>query len=379
MLKTDLIIFMEDKTVLTVSECVQIIKDSADVILREDSDESSIRDAYSHLHDIFAGVTGILDQTTHDKEYHQSSLGKVLPASLAAGSIRDALLNRKYTIALYRAIQQAKTLFPGERINIFYPLCGPYAHLVLPLAAKFPADEISFYFLDVSEETLDGLWKVINTLGLNEYVNQVFIGDPAVHNHDNFEPFHILFTNSIQNTFYREPFLGMVSHLKKWLREGGLVIPREVLLEAYLYSETVFIEFATTGKPASLDNRDQVHKLGEIFHWDADFTPESLPVTHPDGSVQPVIIPWAKFTIPDNGFEKPYLVAHTTIHFIDDLYSELSESGCTIPRGWARDRAPLPLEPLEFFYYWGDDPQLVYTLSGQNPAQPQISRSGMPV
>ncbi|MEM7184093.1 MAG: hypothetical protein AAF518_24560 [Spirochaetota bacterium] len=359
---------MEQKTEFTIEECVQVIKNSAEIILDEKSSQDSVCNAYINMHRVFLGIAGNFVNNSHIKNFPQSVFGKVLPATLAASTIQDALLNRKYTVALYKAIQQAHEKFPGERINIFYPLSGPYAHLVLPLAAKFSSKDISFFFLDVAKETLDGLWKIINTLGLNEYINQVFIGDPANHNHTKFEPYHILFTNSIQNTLNREPFLGMVPHLKQWLKEGGIVVPQAVNIEAFLYPEPIFIDFVTTQKSKTVPKDDEIYKLGEIFRWDTNFLPESLPVRNPNGSIEPVILPWGKFTIPEYQYQKPYLVAHTNIHLIEDIHSELSESGCTIPRGWPRDRVPQTNDQLDFFYYWGDDPQLVYTLNGQNPS-----------
>ena len=191
--------------------------------------------------------------------------GKAISPKDAARCILDYRRTAKFLQGIYSAIRHARKVFPGEKIEILYAGCGPFAALAIPQCVKFGSDEIAFTLIDIHQRSLDSAAKIFRKLGFENYVCEFIKTDAAVYRSENGKKFHIIITETMQKTLEKEPQVAITLNLAKQLREKGIFIPQKITIEACLAK--LEEEFSSNSEARA--NNERVI-LGEIFKLSID-------------------------------------------------------------------------------------------------------------
>jgi hypothetical protein len=283
--------------------------------------------AVTRLHAIFSDITGIGVDANEDV-YSQSTIlpnGKAISPKDAARCALDIARTSKFLRGIYWAIVKLIDRFPGERIDILYAGCGPFATLAAPIATQFSADRVQFTLLDIHRQSLEAAAQIFAACGLREHVRDYVQADAASYVHPS--PPHLVITETMQRALEREPQAAITFNLARQLRHGGIFIPEKVSVDAYLHdSQTV-----------------RIH-LGRVI----ELTAESAAA------------PTVRLSIPSTADESLGLMLLTTMNIFESSALAEYESGLTHPLilhdfSWAGRQ-----DHIEFVYSLGREPRFTH-------------------
>ena len=216
---------------------LRALKDSTDSLLHSE-DRTVIYKSLQRIHEIFSKIStvrGDILEKHHDEESFLES-GVAISPHLAARCLFDPLRTARFLRGIYLGIHEAFRRFPGEQINIVYAGCGPYATLLLPLTTQFESNQIQLTLIDIHKPSIDGVNRIIDTLGLEKYIAQCIQADAVQYRHPEELPLHIVVSETMQSGLAREPQLAIMRNFLPQLHENGIFIPEKIVVDAYLSS-----------------------------------------------------------------------------------------------------------------------------------------------
>lgn len=272
-----------------------------------------------------------------------------LPSGLAVSPVNAALCAHEFLRGAAfiqgaaRAMEQAAARCDGRGLRVLYAGCGPYAFLLLPLLALWPADRARFTMLDIHAEALAPARTLVTALGLDACVASWIQADAATLRLAPDCLPDVIVSETMSAALKSEPQVAIARNLLGQA-PGALMVPASVRVTCVL-SERPDQTTAWRGTTV----------LGQVFALDADSVASWDAA--PDGA-----LPAATFTLPAD------MSPHTTLRLLTDITTfdgvELTQGDCSLntPRY-------LPGKPLfsagqqvRFCYRLGADPGLDYTV-----------------
>ena len=152
--------------------------------------------------------------------------GVAIAPQAAAHCARDYRRTVVFIRGVSAALEQSKQRFPGETLHIVYAGCGPYATLLLPLLARYAPTELDVCLLDIHQDSLDSVKKLLGHFGLERHSVETVQGDACTYVHS--RPPHLIITETMQKSLEQEPQLAITAQLAPQLRDGGIFIPGKI-------------------------------------------------------------------------------------------------------------------------------------------------------
>ena len=299
-----------------------------------------LRAAAMDLYSLLANLTGV----GGDGESPANAGGTALPCGLAispsdaARCVLDFGRTSKFLKGTHAALTAARARFPGRALEVVYAGCGPFACLAVPLSTRFGPDEVRFTFVDVHARSLDAVRRIVDELGLGASVHAYVQGDAARYVHPG--PLHGVIIETMQRALGREPQLPITRNLAPQLCNGGVFIPQQVLVDAWLVDAAREVSTADGAAPPSTSY------LGRVFELTA-VSPA------PDGS-WPIVL-----DVPKQAVRSTRVMLATTVTVFESFQLGERESGITHPV--ILHDVPLDQDSrIEFRYTAGSQPGLDY-------------------
>lgn len=238
-------------------------KISAEILFSGD-DFGRIYAACQELYNLFSEMTGIGDslaEAPKDRTESWLANGKAISPVDAARCVLDIARTTRFLRSIYAAILELKNRFPGERIEILYAGCGPFAPLIVPLLDCFKPAEIGATLVDYHARSLEAAKIVFRKMEFEDFAADFVQADACRYKH-NKQP-HLIISETMQKALEKEPQAAVMLNLAPQLVENGVFIPQKISIEACLADSRR--EFALDRAP----RRERIN-LGTILELDAE-------------------------------------------------------------------------------------------------------------
>lgn len=272
-----------------------------------------------------------------------------LPSGLAVSPVNAALCANEFLRSAAfiegaaRAMEQAAARVDGRPLRVLYAGCGPFAFLLLPLLALWPAHRAQFTMLDVHAEALAPARRLVTALGLDAGVAAWIQADAATVRLDPAALPDVIVSETMSAALKREPQVAITRNLLAQAPDA-LMVPASVRIDCVL-----------SERPDETAPWRDTTRLGQVFALDAAAVARWDAA--PDG-----VLAAATLTLPAD------VAPHATLRLLTDITTfdgvELTHGDCSLntPRY-------LPGKPLfaggqavRFCYRLGADPELDYTV-----------------
>jgi hypothetical protein len=203
------------------------LKKSIDQILSCGDDFFLMKQSVDRMYAIYRSISEVNIDNQNDSPIIVPS-GKAISASEAA----HCLLEMKRTALFIRGIYEAIDCKVKEQqnlpIHILYAGTGPYATLVTPLLLLFSPSEIKVDLLDINPVSLNSAVKILDELGLEQFVGSVYLTDAAVFQVE--KNYDVVISETMQAALKKEPQVAIMQNLLPQTDGSSIFIPQSIAI-----------------------------------------------------------------------------------------------------------------------------------------------------
>lgn len=299
------------------------------------------------------------------RQFIQQS-GLVLSPDYCVNTLKDTLRVGQFLKAINAAI--ASKLQQQSSVTIAYPACGPFAPLLIPLLsyyrerAIYSSEQLKISLIDIQPGAVQSLNALITAHNISEFIQQVACEDACTFRSDNL--FDIIIVEAMQHGFSREAHLRITEHFATLLQHDGLLIPEQIIIEAWLTNaQQEYVEQwqASTAKP----HQSSRTYIGEVMTINRSLATTMAP-TVVDSHTQ--LLPCNCLQIPPLISEKPQtVILSSRLRLFQDLWLNEYESGITHPLpdlNICVNFTPKDAEPGDVLIKSGEHLKFYYCLNG---------------
>ncbi len=325
---------MDDRHMMRVQELKMIV----DILLDNNSSQLQLLDGVKNLSTFFENHFSVAG-----KKYSDAQASERMDSD--SSIYTDKYLGIvKYLRAVDEALHDLLRRFEGKKVHLLYTGCSLYGALIVPLLHRFDPNKLGVSFLDIQRTSLDFVGNIIDTLGLNTFVDAYIQEDAAVYKAT--RAFHLVVTESMKAPFDDEAQIATTLNLLPQLHEKGIFIPQRVLVgfEAAYYKKIM--------KERSVSKIKYLKYLCHVLDVDTKkkITKENIVVTK-------------SYRVTSDIDAMMQLQLSSTIY----LYREnvLRENECTLnfPKKMTLDQKISCGDQIYFDYRFGKKPGIVYAVN----------------
>ncbi|HKA19929.1 MAG TPA: hypothetical protein VKN18_16690 [Blastocatellia bacterium] len=334
------------------------LRQITDALLLPDHGEHD--DAVLKLHSLLSAISGLDNDPADSSNYRNTVLavGEAISPGDASRCVIDSARTSKFLRGIHAALLEAQQRFLNGPIEILYAGCGPFATLAIPMITQFKPDQIRFTLLDIHARSLALARRIIETLGLRDYVREYIQSDAASYIHP--RPLHMVITETMQKALSKEPQVAITLKLAPQLCPGGILIPERVIVDAYLCDPHK--EFS----PGIRDRNELPSvtqraggariKLGRVFELTAETALKLTMMNGKRGCYAEACLQAAAIDLPMEIAEGLTLMLATTITVFGMITLEEYESGLTHPLWFYDFSGAKGRDRIEFQYCFKGSP-----------------------
>ena len=153
--------------------------------------------------------------------------GIALSPEHAKDCLEDYIRTARFIKGIFKGIQSAISIFK-TKINVLYAGTGPLATLIIPLLPFFKSSDISIIFVDIHEESIKSVKKIIQYLGFEAYVNEFCVEDATKFKIKEGAQLHVAITETMDKALTKEPQVAITQNLTTQLLKNGILIPEKI-------------------------------------------------------------------------------------------------------------------------------------------------------
>ncbi|PZR20376.1 MAG: hypothetical protein DI539_11070 [Flavobacterium psychrophilum] len=208
-----------------VEECKSIVSS----ILNAQTQEDYISSAEG-LSDFYGKLVTSDEYLTQDNEVAVKG-GVALSGLHAAACVDDFFRTVSFIKGVHKAINKLIDMFPERTINILYAGTGPYATLILPLLPLFDKDRLSVIFLDINDQSVESVRKLIESFGLTDYDLDFAVADATTYVIPEHFPADLVVSETMHYGLTLEPQVAIVKNLAPQMPPHAILIPQEIHID----------------------------------------------------------------------------------------------------------------------------------------------------
>jgi len=137
---------------------------------------------------------------------------------------------RKFVLGFWQAVQKVFEHSGHEQVRVLYIGTGPFATLALPIAARFPAKRLVVHVVDIHQESLDVLDRVVRHFGVGDSFPERTCTDATTVDWGRCleEVPDIVVTECMDAALLKEPQVAIVRNLASQVEDPFLLVPELV-------------------------------------------------------------------------------------------------------------------------------------------------------
>ena len=207
------------------------------ILLDEASSDRLLEAALDGYSRTCAEATGI----TPDPGFDAWDEDRMLDSGIAINprAAAHCVTDYRRTVVFIRAVHAALGgLLEHEDhavVRVLYAGCGPWATLLLPVLGAFPAERLQVELLDVHEDALDAVERLIAHFGLEGYAIDRILADASTYQCAEAPGFIV--TETMHKALEQEPQFAVTANLAPQLAKGGIFVPERIDVELCLTGE----------------------------------------------------------------------------------------------------------------------------------------------
>ncbi|WP_408033054.1 SAM-dependent methyltransferase [Tenacibaculum xiamenense] len=292
------------------------LKMIAEVLIKEETDFFELKETIENYKSIVYKLSELDLTTIKDDNDLFFDTGKALGTKWAALCLNDLLRTKKFVQGTYKAIR--KKLKEKQAVKVLYAGTGPFATLILPILHLFSSDQLKVVLMEVNQETCQYLKKVINTLELNDYVQEYIVADASKFKFNENQRSDIVVSETMQRALEKEQQVAIMMNIFSQMKDDTFMIPQSIKLYAALIS--------------SFDPTLKSEKTYEILDTVFDLNPELINTYHKEfNESNEYNFPPKVVTITHDKADFKNFAILTEVQIFDDIVLKYNKSSLTVP------------------------------------------------
>ena len=226
------------------------LTDIAKILLDQNSSEPKLHSALKQFSRICSDISNLEPDPSYTAWSDDTFLsqGVAINPKAAAYCVKDFQRSVVFIRGVFAALQTLRSrTASATKTKVLYAGCGPFATLLLPLLPLLEPEEFDIFLLDIHQQSLDSVAKLIKALGLSDYKVSLVQADAFSYQHPGL--LDLIIVETMQKALEQEPQFAVTANLANQLSANGLFLPEEITIElalAHLTEETEL--YRTEGK-----------------------------------------------------------------------------------------------------------------------------------
>ena len=260
-----------------------------DILYKGKVSPGEMQGVATSLAKLLSEVSGVsIEQELNESPVIDTDEGIAISPVQAAKCMEEVQRSRRFLLGIAQAIKDKS--HHQKQVNVLYAGTGPYGAIVLPVLSQFDSQQLSITLLDIHQENVTAIKKVVNWLGVSDYIKTIVHHDALKWQPNAGDEFDIIVSETMNNFLEREPQVPIFIHLQQFLKTDGCLIPEKITVEAGYINAQERVKSQCISKIA-----DQYNSITNIIEFDLSLARE----LHQSGCKK-----WTEqFTFPDvSGF-----------------------------------------------------------------------------
>ena len=212
-----------------------LLKVIAQTLLNERTDNANLSKALDQFARLCSEISGVDPDPSYTAWSEDSFLqeGVAINPNAAALCVMDYQRSVVFIRGIYAALKSLEQAEPGDQpLKVLYAGCGPFATLLLPLLPLFSPNALEIYLVDVHQESLSSVAKLLTELNLEDYNITMVQSDACHYRHPTL--LDLVIVETMQKALEQEPQVAVTENLSKQLSDNGVFIPENITIELCL-------------------------------------------------------------------------------------------------------------------------------------------------
>ncbi len=272
-----------------------------------------VTDRIAELCSIISGISSEDDMNRwHDVD---SANGVAISPVQAAKCTKEMLRTQVFIKGIKDAlIDQAKV---KKKVHVLYAGTGPFGILLLPLAALLSDKTLCVTLIDIHQENIDAIHKMIDALNIRDSIQGVHCADACTWDNPDHIEFDLIVSETMNTLLRREPQIAIFCHLQQFLASSGSLIPEQIKLDAWGLNRDT----------SEATDKGKKHHLTTFFRLNRATSNTLAKNKYPDNT--PKIA--GTFQIPTSSTPFDTLMLSTDIQVYADHWLKENQSSLNIP------------------------------------------------